>query len=164
MEIRSRAVFFGIIFFILTNFNTFAEEQGLMSVQVREGQVRLKPTFLGQIVARLSYGDQVMVSEEKGSWAKINQVETKGAGWIHMSALTKKKIIMNPGTQDIKRAASSDELALAGKGFNTQVEKEFKVKNRNIDYTWVDKMEKIDVSQEQIRQFLKQGELLPQGD
>jgi hypothetical protein len=40
-------------------------------------------------------------------------------GWLHQSALTKKTISMKAGGQDVATAASGDELALAGKGFNS---------------------------------------------
>ena len=64
---------------------------------------------------------------------------------------------------DVAQAASSDELALAGKGFSKQVEGEFKTKNPQLDYTWVNRMEQMVISQEQIEQFLKDGKLAPEG-
>ena len=63
----------------------------------------------------------------------------------------------------VEKAASSDEIALAGKGFNEQVEGEFKKKNPNIDFKQIDRMEKIVVSQNNMQQFLKSGGLSPKG-
>jgi hypothetical protein len=63
----------------------------------------------------------------------------------------------------VQTSASSDELALAGKGFSKQVENEFKGKNPKINYAWVDRMEKFVVSEKQIKRFLKEGELSPKG-
>lgn len=164
MMIRIRTVLLGIILLSMTTFNVFATVQKLMWVQVRGGQVRSTPSFLGKIVARLSYGDQVEMLDKNDSWARVMLVGTDLEGWIHTSALTKKKLVLKPGAKDIKQAASGDELALAGKGFNAQIEKEFKTKNRYVDYTWVDRMEKINISQEQIQQFLEEGGLLSRGD
>ena len=142
----------------------YAATQKMMWVQVQGGQVRSTPSFLGKILIRLSYGEQVEVQEERAAWARVTPVGRDREGWIHISALTKKKIVLKPGAKDIQQTASSDELALAGKGFNERVEKEFKSKNRNVDYAWIDRMEGIHVSQEQIQQFLKEGELLSLGD
>ena len=135
----------------------------MMSIQVKNGQVRSAPSFLGKIVAKLSYGDRVDVLEEKGSWSKVTLAGKGSEGWIHVSALTTKTIVLNPGAEDVEKSASSDEIALAGKGFNEQVEGEFKKKNPKIDFTQIDKMEKIVVSQSKMQQFLKQGGLRPEG-
>ncbi len=154
-----------ITFFLicLTGFAAFAVGQSMMSVQVKKGQIRLTPSFLGRIVALLSYGDRVYVLEQKGSWTKVGLSKGISDGWIHSSALTRKKIILKAGAQDVQTAASSDELALAGKGFNQQVESEFRAKNPNLDFTWVDRMEKFVVSEKQMKKFLKKGEVFPKG-
>jgi len=134
-----------------------------MSVQVKNGQVRSVPSFLGKIIAKLSYGATVNVLEQTGSWNKVALSGNAGEGWMHASALTTKKIVLNPGDADVEKAASSDEIALAGKGFNEQVEGEFKKKNPAIDFVRIDKMEKIVVSQNEMQQFVKLGGLTPEG-
>ena len=134
-----------------------------MSVQVKTGQLRLTPSFLGKIVARLYYGDRIYVIEEKGSWLRVGLSAGAAEGWIHESALTPKKIVLQAGAKDIETAASSDELALAGKGFNQQVESEFRAKNPNLDFTWIDKMEAFVVAENEMKQFLKKGGLSPEG-
>jgi len=147
----------------LTSLAAFAVSQKLMSVQVRKGQVRSAPSFLSKVVGKLSYGDRVDVREEKGTWAKVGLPGKSTKGWMHASALTKKKIVLNPGDADVEEAASNNEIALAGKGFNNEVEKDFKAKNKNLNYAKVDKMEKIVVSQDKIQRFLKTGGLSPEG-
>jgi len=83
------------------------------------------------------------------------------AGWIHGSALTVKKIQMAAGSQTAKVAASGDELALAGKGFNKDVEADFKAKNKNLDYTWVDAMGAMTITPQETVKFITDGELRP---
>ncbi len=129
-----------------------------MSVQVKKCQLRNKPTFLGKVVTKLSYADKVTVEQEENSWVKVFHPQKKD-GWVHVSALSEKEIILNPNSDDIQAAASSDEIALAGKGFNQQVEKKFKESNRNIDFAWVDRMEKMTVSQNDIQSFISKGGL-----
>jgi len=147
------------VLFSLTALCAYAAGEKMMSVQVKQGQIRSAPSFLGRIMVSLSYGDRVLMLEEKGSWIRVSVPHSGVEGWIHTSALTTKKIVIRAGTKDVSLAASSDELALAGKGFNKQVEQEFKVKNPRIDFTWVDRMEKIVVTPGQIQRFLKEGGL-----
>lgn len=133
-----------------------------MSVQVKQCQLRNKPTFLGKIVTRLDYGDRVEVEKEENSWARVMSSD-KNAGWVHISALSEKQIILNPDSRDIKEAASNDEIALAGKGFNREVEERFRQENRKIDFTWIDSMEKIVVSHGEILEFISRGGLKTRG-
>ena len=134
-----------------------------MSVQVKKCQLRNKPSFLGKIVINLKYADQVTVKQEDKNWYEVVPVNKKKGGWVHVSALSTKKIILKEGSKDVANAASSDELALAGKGFNEQVENDFKKKNKNADFTWVDKMEKIVISSKETQSFLKEGGLKVEG-
>jgi hypothetical protein len=83
-------------------------------------------------------------------------------GWLHESALSKKPIALRAGTTDAATGASSDEVALAGKGFNEQVEAKLR-KEGTLDYTWVDRMSAFKVDANEISQFLKEGHL-PGGD
>jgi SH3-like domain-containing protein len=139
---------------------TLADGQVAMSVQVKNGQMRATPSFLGQLVGPLSYGDRLQVLEQQGDWSKVTAPGGQ-TGWVHTSALTKKKIAMKAGDQNAQTGASGDELALAGKGFNSDVEADFKAKNRNVDFTWVDKMEKMKVAPESMQRFLKEGGIQP---
>ena len=59
---------------------------------------------------------------------------------------------------DVDAAATTDEIALAGKGFNQQVEDEYK-SSRKIDFTPVDRMEQRRESRDALLGFVKQGGL-----
>ena len=161
IKLKTSLVIFLLI--CLNGFPVFAAGQKMMSIQVKKAEIRSTPSFLGIIVVRVSYGDRVFVQEERGPWIKVGLKGNSNEGWIHTSVLTSKKIVLNPGSANVQTSASSDELALAGKGFSKQVENEFKGKNPNINYAWIDRMEKFVVSEKQIKQFLKEGELSPEG-
>lgn len=133
-----------------------------MQVQVRETQLRATPSFLGKIITTSAYGDQVDVRETRDAWSQVTLADGQ-TGWMHTSALTTKTIRLQVGETAAATAASSDELALAGKGFNSDVEAEFKRRNREIDFKWVDRMEKMDVSAEEMRTFLGRGGLTAAG-
>lgn len=122
-----------------------------MCVQNRKAELRDTPSPFGRIVASLSYGDKVAVEEQSGPWMKISL--TGASGWIHSSALTTKTIVMQSGA-DAQTAASSDEVALAGKGFNPEVEAQFKANHKEIDFKWVDRMEKIVIPPARIKAFV----------
>jgi uncharacterized protein YgiM (DUF1202 family) len=140
-----------------------AAGQALRSVQVKEGHVRSGPSFLSTVIARLSYGDQVQAISEEGGWVKVGITGKVSEGWMHNSALSEKQIVLKSGAQNVNQAASGDEIALAGKGFNADVEKEFKSKRKDVNYAFIDQMEKEVVPQAWVQEFVKAGALVPEG-
>ena len=128
-----------------------------MAVTVREAPVRATPTFLGKIVADLTYGTQVDVIETQGAWVKVTVPNGKGSGWMHTSELTEQKVALKAGS-NVQQGASGSEVALAGKGFNKQVEQQY-ASEKHLDYSIVDRMEKISYSPERLVQFLEAGDL-----
>jgi len=137
-----------------------ADAQEMMSVQVKEGHLRATTAHLGKIVATVSYGDRVTVTEERGAWKKVSLSDGKTQGWMHETALSGKRIVLSAGKGDVGTSVSRDEIALAGKGFNREVEDRYRRDNRNLDYTWINRMEEIKVSAPQMDDFIVSG-LLP---
>lgn len=130
----------------------------MMRVQVKKGDIRDAPSFLGKTVGHVSYGDQVEVLEQKDAWMRIAALNGVN-GWIHQSALTRKRVAVSSGGRDEKLPVSKDELALASKGFGADVEAEFRKTHGDIDFTWVDRMERFHVSPQELAAFLSQGGL-----
>jgi len=141
----------------------WSADDGSMSVQVKQSQVRTAPSFLARIIATLNYGDRVYIVSRQGTWSQVLLASKGVQGWVHSSALTTKKIVLKAGATDVNQSATSDELALAGKGFNKKVEGEYRNNNKTLDYATIDQMEQMKVSQKAIRQFLKEGAVSPQG-
>ena len=131
-----------------------------MSVQVQTCELRATPSRLGKVVAQVKYGDRLTVQEAQGEWKKVSTPDGGTTGWVHATALTPKKIVLSAGSKDAQVAASSDEMAMAGKGFNSDVEKQFKDKNKDVDFTWVDKMETFVAQPAQMQQFLETGNVV----
>ncbi len=142
---------------LVFGFSALAWAAGQMSVQVKEAEVRQGPSFLAAVVARVPYGTQVMIQSEKGAWAKAS---TPGGvtGFIHLSALTEKEVQYSGGGS-AGSGASSQEVALAGKGFNQAVESQYRSQNPGISFVWIDRMEAIRISASQMQAFLNQGGL-----
>ena len=159
---RTRIVL--LVAFSLCSFSQllFAADNEFLTVQVKQGQLRSTPAFLGSITATLAYGEKVKLIENRSSWKKV--AVGKKTGWIHISALTTKTIALQAGKTDVRSGATEGELSLAGKGFNSRVEAEFKDRNKNIDYTWVDRMETYAVKPGQMQAFLKKGQVNPSGE
>jgi hypothetical protein len=133
----------------------------MKSIQIKKGVLRESPSFLGKVVANISYGDRVEEVEKKNGWSKVKTESAEASGWIHESAVTHKKIILSTGQTDVNQAATSDEIALAGKGFNEQVEREMQEKYPQLNYSVIDKMEKTVISDRQMKQFLEKGRVVP---
>lgn len=129
-----------------------------MNVQVRSAPLRATPSFLGKIGATLAYGDRVEVVETKADWMQV-KLEDGRSGWLHASALTEKRIVLKAGAEDVDSTASSREVALAGKGFNKQVEESYRGKNAQLDYARIDRMEKANSTLQEREAFLKEGGL-----
>ena len=157
---RTKRLVLTVVGLGLSTIMAWAATATLMSVQIRKADIRDTPSFMGKIVTSVSYGDKVTIQSQNGAWYQVN---TPGqSGWMHNSALTKKNIVMKSGA-GAQTSASSGEMALAGKGFNSDVESQFKANHKDIDFTWVDKMEKIKISPSEIKAFAKAGQLDSQG-
>jgi uncharacterized protein YgiM (DUF1202 family) len=145
-----------VVVLLLAATMSFAQAPRQMSVTVKETQVRATPSYLGKILAVLAYGDRVNVLAEQNGWARVSL--PAGEGWVNLSALTTKKVALQSGSQEVSTGASSGEVALAGKGFNQEVENQYK-QEKNLDYTWVDRMGGFTVTPDQVLAFLQQGAL-----
>ena len=129
----------------------------------RRSAVRATASFLGKVQATLAYGDRVTVVEKKAPWTKV-KTAAGAVGWMHTSALSPKKIVLAAGKGEVGTGASSEELALAGKGFNSDVEAEFKAKHGTANFDAVDRMEKRCVEPSAVVEFLKSGGVAPAGE
>jgi hypothetical protein len=144
----------------------FAAELKMMSVTVKETQVRATPGYLGKVLGVLKYADRVTVLEQPANapagWLSILGPDKKLTGWVNISALTDKVIELKAGSAQVAQSATSGDVALAGKGFNADVEAQYK-QDQKLDYAWVDKMEAYPVTPQQVSTFLTQGGLTEQG-
>lgn len=132
----------------------------MQSVQVRKGQLRDKPAFLGSIVAEVAYGDRLEVLEKGSGWFRVRD-KAGHTGWIHASALSEKPIVLKAGQTDVSGPASGQEIVLAGKGFSEQVEKAYRSDNPAANYAWVDRMEGWTVPVAALADFARDGGLGP---
>ena len=128
-----------------------------LSVQVREVQVKSSPNYLSATVGTLSYGASVDVVNEEGSWLQISQPK----GYIPKNATGTAKANVDASKNYAAKGVSHDETALAGKGFNPQVESQYKKNNASLAaaYAQVDKVEAMTVPLPELNQFILAGQL-----
>jgi uncharacterized protein YgiM (DUF1202 family) len=129
-----------------------------LMVKVQTTYLRQEPKFYASTVAVLNAGEVVETISAENGWY---QVKTgKGAvGWLHSSAVQTGKFSLAAMDKSLKTQATADEIALAGKGFNKQVEESYKTQHSEANFSEVDRMLKIKVSQSQLLEFLKEGKL-----
>lgn len=132
-----------------------------MSVQVSQTQLRSTPAYYGAVVATVRYADRLTILETRGKWLRASNPKTKAAGWVHESALTGKTLALRSGAGSAPTRVSAGELSAAEKGFTEQIERKYRQDNKNIDFAWVDRMEKFEVTPQESAAFLKEGQVRP---
>lgn len=139
----------------------------VLTVQVENAWLRSKPNiFTGRKTATLRYGERVTVLEDQEAWLRVEAEAPDKIGWISASAVTDRKIALAAGEREKAARADEEELTLAGRGFNKDVEGAYRRTHR-LDYAWVDRMETdpaFRVSHEEMLGFLRQGGLPKEND
>lgn len=149
---------------LLIAINADGARRRTMSVQIREAHLRAGPGFLSRVVTTLPYAQHVIMIEQQGDWIRVHAGEEPTEGWMHHSALTTRRLTLSGDGDDVQQTVTSDEQALAGRGFSAEVESEFKSQQKDANFEAVDQMESIRVDIEDIIGFLNAGGLtLPTG-
>jgi hypothetical protein len=143
-----------ILILLLFATNLLAEP---FTVITKTNAIRELPRFFAKVKANVRYGDIVDTLNKEGDWFKVkfNNI----TGFIHKSAIEKRKIDTK-ATFNQEYTTSEGEITLAGKGFNPQVESAFKNKYPMMRYDLVDKVEKYNVSDQDLLSFIRSGGLV----
>jgi hypothetical protein len=115
-------------------------------VKIQTTAIRQNPQFFAPALVTLKAGDKL---------TKISESN----GWIHSSALEVSKVNLLASNDPMKTQAKASEVALAGKGFNKQVEDSYKSKHTELNFALVDRMLQVKIASNQIEAFLRQGRL-----
>jgi len=155
MRVPNRIKF--LVFAVLIAFTAVVLAE-TMVVKVQTTNLKKEPKFFADTIAVLKIGDSVETIGLQDGWFNV-KTSAGQVGWLHSSALMEKKSGFSVLSTSVSAQTTGEEVALAAKGFNKQVEDKYKADNPNIDFTWVDKMLKIKVSPKEIAEFLKKGKL-----
>ncbi len=131
-----------------------------MAVQNSRADLRSAPNYFSSILGELQYTDSVEVLATQAGWSQVRDAQGR-EGWIHTSALTRKTLTVAATGEAVGTGVSTEEQALAGKGFNPQVEDEYRNRNREANYAAVDAMERRHISPSEAMAFLAEGGITP---
>jgi hypothetical protein len=124
-----------------------------MYVAVKQAHLKSATGFFASSKGYLEYGEPVMVLRETGKWVEIrSQTNPSRTGWTALLSLTSKRITGSSG------GAQAREIALAGKGFNAEVEALYK-EETGAGYAAIDRLESQSLPDEELRRFLREGHL-----
>jgi len=126
---------------------------GTLYVATKTTDIKSSTGFFATKRGTLNYGDRVTVLQVNGKWVEVRSATGSLSGWTAVANLSAKQVVAGSGT-----SASSSEVALAGKGFNQEVEDVYKSKG-DLDYADVDRTEALTVNEADLYRFLDEGKL-----
>jgi len=129
----------------------------MWTVQVKSTKIRKEPKFWAGAVKTARAGERLEEAGRQGVWIKVNAGGR--TGWVHESAVTTKKVVLSGGGDDVGRDASAREVSLASKGFSAEVEERYREDGGELNYDAVDRVVRVEASDDEIRSFLKEGKL-----
>jgi len=127
---------------------------GTLYVAVKTVTLKSSTGFFASNRGTLNYGDRVTVLQINGRFAEVRSVTSASvSGWTASANLSARQIVSgNTAT------VSARETAMAGKGFNQEVEDSYK-RQGNLNYAAVDRVEAITINEDAFRRFLEEGRL-----
>lgn len=147
----------GWLFALLWALPVTAAAVGTVTVVVKTAAIKKRPQFFAPTVGTASLGQKLASKGEQDGWFSVASGE--GGGWIHSSAVTEKRVRYGSAGSVGAGDTTAEEVSLAGKGFNSQVEGSYKRKNPGSNFAAVDSMEAAKVSEEDALKFLRDGGL-----
>lgn len=128
----------------------FAEKK--VYVKTKNADLMKKKSALAGSATVVSYGAELIVMEESDGWYYVQLSGKKNVkGWIKESKTTDRKL-------STRSSANAKEIALAGKGFNAEIENLY-ANSGNGNYDAVDEVEKTEVKSDKINTFIEKGML-----
>jgi uncharacterized protein YgiM (DUF1202 family) len=128
---------------------------GTLYVSVKTVTLKSGTGFFSSSKGTLNFGDKVTVIRIDGKYAEVKSAANSSlTGWTATANLSAKQVVSGNSS-----TASAREVALAGKGFNQEVENSYKNQKNNLNYADVDKVETITVSEADLKKFLEEGRL-----
>jgi len=126
-------------------------------VITKENAIRSSCRFFAPVVTTVQYNDRLEVVSREGDWfhVRFNGIE----GCIHKSAVEQQKITLSDLNLGGESSTTEDEVALAGKGFNPEVEEAYQGENPELSFETVDRIESYSLTEGKQIAFIEKGEL-----
>ncbi len=131
-----------------------------VTVIVKKTSIRRDRQFYAPTLAEGVLGESFTVTSKGNGWVKVS---TKaGEGWLHESAVSTRKVAAS--SQGASGGKVDDrDVANASKGFNPQVESQYRKNNPSANYAAVDRMEKLEANDAAVASFVRDGNIQPRG-
>ncbi len=132
-----------------------ASKQKTQYVAIDPAPLKAKPAASSKKIGSIEYASAVIILQEEKSWVYVQLVDDESVeGWLPASALTPKKIKDKANAT----SANADEIALAGKGFNSTIEAVY-AEEYEINFDIVDYIETLGADQDDAIKFAQAGQL-----
>jgi len=150
-----KKIVFLTVFILLFSCTLFAQIRsgGTVWISSRTATLKTSTGFFASESGTLQMGDQATVLQVSGNYAQVRSTANSSlSGWTAVSNLSARQIVSTGS------GASASEVALAGKGFNQEVENAYKAEG-SLNYADVDRTEAISVSRDDLFAFITEGRL-----
>jgi hypothetical protein len=129
-----------------------------LTVTKKETRLRKDKRMFAPAVAVLREGDRLTETRQEGPWRLANWKNAQG--WIHESDVSSNPAVRLSG-QGVRETYSPSEAAAARKGFNPEVERQYKQDHPALQAAFdkVDEIQKRTLSEDQVLQFRRAGRL-----
>jgi len=128
---------------------------GTLYVAVKTVTLKSGTGFFASNRGTLNYGDRVTVIRVDGRFVEVRSAANSSVtGWTATANMSVRQVVSGSSS-----TATAREVAMAGKGFNRDVEQAFRNQNRNLNYADVDRVEAITIQESAFRRFLEEGRL-----
>jgi hypothetical protein len=145
-----KSILLSLMILSLVCTSVFSQAGGIrLYVAVHKAAIKESASFFAKDLGSLSLGDAVTLVREGGKWSQVRS----GAitGWVLASSLSVRKIVSSGSN------AMAMEVSLAGKGFSSELEMEYR--EGGLDYSIVDMMENTLIGAEELFEFISEGHL-----
>lgn len=149
-----RILLTGLSLFLLSTSLVFGETARIIT---KENALREQCKFFSAVKARVQYADVITVISKEGDWYRASFKGIEGC--IHKNAIEEKSFTLSGISGTEKRSATTTEVALAGKGFNPQIEASYRHNHPDMNFRAVDLIERSAISETDLLDFINRGGL-----
>jgi hypothetical protein len=130
----------------------------VVTVQVLSAKLTKTPSFLAPTTAKVVRGDQLTTVSTQKDWLEVT-TKSGQSGWINRTNVIEKAVALSTKPGGGSGSVSEDEVALAGRGFSPEVEAKYRQGHPELDFSHIDKIEKIDVDGDAVARFAAEGKI-----
>lgn len=136
-----------------------AQDPGdVLTVTRKTTKMRTQKRAFAPAVADLAEGDRLRLEKKEGAWYLV-AFDSK-SGFVHASDVSAKSDVRLSG-EGVRESYSASEAAAARKGFNPQVEQEYRADNPRLEMAFqlLDRIQGREIDESDVLAFIQSGGL-----